>query len=74
MTKDCCIPGNRQQLPCHRQTMNSVFCKSVLGTRVVLIRPFPGIGTLESTKMISVLSYRLIGLVEISGIEFLPLD
>ena len=54
--------------------MNSVFCKCVLGTCVVWIRTFSGISTLESQKIISVLSYRLIGLVEIPGIEFLPLD
>ena len=53
---------------------DSEFCKCVLGTHVVWIRIFPGTGILESTKIISVLSYRLIGLVEISGIEFLPLD
>ena len=81
MTKDCCIPGNRHQLSCRvvhldriRLTMNSVFCKCVPGTHVVWIRTFPGIGTLESTKIISVQSYSLIGLVEIPGIEFLLLD
>ena len=50
--------------------MNSVFCKYLLGTRGVLISTFPGTGTLESQKIISVLSYHLIGLVEIPGIEF----
>ena len=50
VTKDCCIPGNRHRLPCHavhldriRLTMNSEFCKCVLGTHVVWIRTFPGI-------------------------------
>ena len=78
VTKDCCIPGNRHHLPCHHciwtqsdLTMNSVFCKCVLGIHVVWISTFP---TLESQKTISVLSYCLIGLVEIPGIEFLPLD
>ena len=37
-------------------TMNSVFCKCVLGTHVVWIRTFPGTGTLESMKIISVQS------------------
>ena len=54
-----------------RLAMNSVLCKCVLGTHVVLISTFPGI---RSQKIISVLSYHLIGLVEIPGIEFLPLD
>ena len=45
-----------------------------LETRVVWIRTITSIGTLESQKIISVLSYHLIGLVEIPEIEFLPLD
>ena len=64
VTKDCCIPGNRHQLP---KTMNSVFCKCVLGTHVVWIRTFPGTGTLKSMKIISVPSCSSIGLVEIGG-------
>ena len=43
--EDCCIPGNRHQLPCHalhldqtRLTMNSVFCKCVLGTLELVTR------------------------------------
>ena len=58
MTKDCCIPGNRHQLP---KTMNSVFCKWVIGTHVVWIRTFPGTGTLESMKITSVPDLPLSG-------------
>ena len=32
-------------------TMNSVFCKGVLGTQVVLISTFPGTGTEDCIKL-----------------------
>ena len=51
-----------------RLTMNSEFCKCVLGTHVVWIRTFPGTGILESTKIISVLYTDTFKLLNTAGI------